>query len=129
MPVSCRLASALLATFLLCGPTSVQALTVDATDRAPLRTCEPGPRADCSHADLRFANLVGQDLQGAVFRGADLSRADLRGANLVGADFTDAIAIGADFSKAYLATAQFVHTDLTGAEMESARLSLSLIHI
>lgn len=120
-----RVAGPALAAMALAISAPAHAITPDAPDRAPLRTCTPAPDADCSHADLRFLDLVGKDLRNASFRGADLSRADLRGANLVGADFTDAVAVGTDFSKSYLATAIFVRTDLTGALMASARMSKS----
>lgn len=115
----------LLACLMLPAAVPALALTPDAPDRKPLVQCEPGPKADCANADLRFAVLAGLDLRGADFRGADLSRADLRSANLVGADFSNAILAGANLSRAYLATSKFIGSDLTGAVFDSARMSRS----
>ena len=120
-----RRGRAMLACLGLAATLPAMALTPDAPEREPLKACEPGPKADCAHADLRFVVLSGQDLRGADFRGADLSRADLRSANLVGADFSGAVLAGANLSRAYLATAKFVDSDLTGTVFESARMSRS----
>ena len=104
-PLARGLAAVLMVAGFGLGVTAAQALTPEAPERKPLGQCEPGPKASCANADLRFAVMNGLDLRGADFRGADLSRADLRGANMVGADFTDALLVGANLSRSYLATA------------------------
>jgi len=71
-----------------------------------------------SGADLRYADLRGADLSGAVLSGADLRYADLRGANLSGADLSGADLRYADLRGAYLSGA-----NLSGADLRYAYLS------
>lgn len=58
--------------------------------------------ANLSYANLSYANLVGADLIYANLRGADLSSVDLRGANLHYVNLIGANLIGADLRGANL---------------------------
>lgn len=67
------------------------------------------------HADLRGANLQGEDLWRADLEGANLRNADLRGANLWCADLR-----GADLEGADLEGASLLDADLRNANLEGA---------
>ncbi|HFG7991640.1 TPA: pentapeptide repeat-containing protein [Salmonella enterica subsp. enterica serovar Apeyeme] len=78
---------------------------------------ESGSRADLCDANLRGANLYGDDL-----RGANLYGADLRGANLYGADLRGANLYGANLYGADLRGANLYGADLRGADLRGANL-------
>ncbi len=92
------------------------------TVRAPSTagSCNPGPSADCSGANLAGANLSHMNLGNANFSyadlsGADLNSANLSGANLHGADLNDADMTGENLKRADLSGANFMGADLSGA--------------
>jgi hypothetical protein len=78
--------------------------------------------ADLSGADLRNANLSGADLSGADLRNANLSGAYLRNANLRNANLSGAYLRNADLSGAYLRNANLRNADLSGADLRNANL-------
>ena len=94
---------------------------------------EKGKRiVDLKDADLRGANLVGDNLQGVDLReanlrgarlvGVDLSIANLSGAMLYNADLQFAKLIDADLTYAVPAKANFQGADLSGADLSGADL-------
>jgi len=81
----------------------------------------------CTHCDLRGANLrgmklAGANLAGANLRGANLRGADLAGANLQGADLGSAYLTGANLGNANLQGADLGNADLRGAYLGHAQL-------
>lgn len=86
-------------------------------------------------ADLRYALMVGTDLEGAVLTGIEgfqigLTGANLRGAYLRGAYLVEGIALGTDFERADLREGQMGRCDLRrarfpGADLREADLSES----
>ena len=71
---------------------------------------------------MAFANLKGADLQGEDFYRANLSGANLIGANLKGADLGNANLQGANLSDANLQGANLRYADLSGADLTNANL-------
>ncbi|MEU6710936.1 TIR domain-containing protein [Nonomuraea sp. NPDC046802] len=76
---------------------------------------------DLSARDLREVDLTGADLSEATLAGTNLSRATLRGAKLVGARLDGAELTGADLSGADLSGARLAEVDLSDAAVEGAR--------
>ncbi len=74
-------------------------------------------------ADLRGANLQGEDLSFREFHGVDLTAADLTGARLVGTDLGSASLREARLVGARLDEANLAGADLTGADLTRSRLS------
>ena len=81
------------------------------------RDDSPGPRRDCSGADLIGARLVRVDLRGASLRGARLIAADLHSADLSLADVSGADLRNADLRGADLSRTLF----LTQSQLDAAR--------
>ncbi len=82
--------------------------------------CDPGPGAYCEHADLRGADLEGEDLRGVKMIFARLEGANLRGADLRGAQLTLANLRGVDLRGADLRGAQLWRADLKEVQWEGA---------
>jgi len=90
--------------------------------------------ADLRYADLRGINLQGSDLSGANLQNAQISGANLRGsnlsdvnlklANLAGTDLEKANLREVDLYKASLNRANLSEANLTGADLNYADLSL-----
>ncbi|TDD44003.1 TIR domain-containing protein [Nonomuraea terrae] len=76
---------------------------------------------DLSARDLREVDLTGADLSEATLAGTNLSRATLRDARLVGARLDGAQLTGADLRGADLSGARLAQVDLSDAEVEGAR--------
>jgi len=76
---------------------------------------------DLSARNLQEVDLTGADLTGATLVGTDLSRAILRGATLAGARLDGAVLTGADLRGADLSGARLARTDLSDAALEGAR--------
>ncbi|NUT11479.1 MAG: NACHT domain-containing protein, partial [Nonomuraea sp.] len=74
-------------------------------------------------ADLRGANLKGEDLSARDLREVDLTGADLSEATLVATDLSRATLRAADLSGARLDGAKLTGADLTGADLSGARLA------
>lgn len=87
--------------------------------------CPIWPYTRCPGADLRHADLVGQNLAGSDLRGANLTRADLRGANLSAANLEGADLTAARMHKINAASTNFRNTRLIGADLEAGRLMRS----
>ena len=81
-----------------------------------------GERADLRWADLRGENLYKADLRGANLMGADLMGADLTGANLYKADLMETNLYKADLREANLRGADLSGADLRGADLSGADL-------
>ena len=69
--------------------------------------------------DLSGAELIGLDLEWAIFRGANLTLAVFKEANLGKADFTRANLRGVNLFKADLTGAVWTGADLSGAMIDS----------
>ncbi|WP_031159923.1 TIR domain-containing protein [Streptosporangium roseum] len=107
-------------------------LTVDfLCDLADVRACQawaaevladPGAddvsRTNAIKITTRLRTPAMADLRGANLRGEDLSARDLREVDLTGANLTDATLVGTDLSRAVLRDAR-----LTGARLDEARLT------
>ncbi|GAA3207627.1 WD40 domain-containing protein [Nonomuraea helvata] len=76
---------------------------------------------DLSARDLREVDLTGADLSEATLAGTNLSRATLREARLVGARLDGATLTGADLTGADLSGARLAQVDLSDAAVEGAR--------
>ncbi|TXK41803.1 TIR domain-containing protein [Nonomuraea sp. C10] len=76
---------------------------------------------DLSARDLREVDLTGADLTEATLAGTNLSRAVLRDARLVGARLDGAVLAGADLTGADLSGARLARTDLSDAAVSGAR--------
>lgn len=76
---------------------------------------------DLSARDLREVDLTGADLSEATLVGTDLSRARLRGARLAGARLDEAKLVGADLTGADLSGAHLARADLSDITAEGAR--------
>ncbi|GII92382.1 TIR domain-containing protein [Sinosporangium siamense] len=76
---------------------------------------------DLSSRDLREVDLTGADLGDATLVGADLHRAVLRDARLVGARLDKADLTGADLRGADLTRARLIRADLSGAALDGSR--------
>ncbi|ENO87225.1 pentapeptide repeat-containing protein [Thauera linaloolentis] len=87
--------------------------------------CPIWPYTRCPGADLRHADLVGQNLAGADLRGANLTRADLRAANLSAANLEGADLTAARMNKVNAASTNFRNTRMVGADLEAGRLMRS----
>ncbi|SNS10023.1 WD40 repeat [Streptosporangium subroseum] len=74
-------------------------------------------------ADLRGANLRGEDLSSRDLREVDLTGADLTDATLVGTDLSRAVLRGARLTGARLDEAKLTGADLRGADLTRARLA------
>ncbi|WP_018657182.1 TIR domain-containing protein [Actinomadura flavalba] len=117
-------------------------LTVDfLCDLADARACQDwaaGVLADSAAADAARANAIKittrlrtparADLRGANLQGEDLSYRDLQDVDLTGADLTDAQLVGTNLSRAVLrdaclAGARLDEARLTGADLRGADLS------
>ncbi len=88
-------------------------------------SCDPGPKAACSGANLAGVDLRGRNLAGADFRGANLRRANLSRANLRGAKLSNADLRRANLSRARLPAAIAKKARLQGANLRGAHLSLT----
>ena len=96
-----------------------------------------GKQANLSGANLRYADLIGADLEdanliyanlkGANLYRANLSYADLRWANLTRANLIDANLRDADLRWAYLEDAILEQANLTDANLKGA--NLEYVHI
>jgi uncharacterized protein YjbI with pentapeptide repeats len=80
-------------------------------------SCAAGVPADCSYADLRFADFIAFNLTGANFTGADLQNAKFNFAYLVNATFTGA----------NLANTDFTDANLTGARVPASSLQMAIL--
>ncbi|WP_341646589.1 pentapeptide repeat-containing protein [Thauera sp. SDU_THAU2] len=87
--------------------------------------CPIWPYTRCPGADLRHADLVGQNLAGADLRGANLTRADLRAANLSAANLEGADLTAARMNKVNAASTNFRNTRMIGTDLEAGRLMRS----
>jgi uncharacterized protein YjbI with pentapeptide repeats len=87
---------------------------------ATWREQNPDVQLDLSGANLRRAELIRFNLNGAILRDAKLEWADLRWADLIGADLTGANLSRADFYKADLADARFAKANLADCNLEDA---------
>ncbi|MGW4472046.1 TIR domain-containing protein [Nonomuraea sp. NPDC004354] len=76
---------------------------------------------DLSGRDLREVDLTGARLDGATLAGTDLSRATLRDAVLQGARLDGAVLSGADLRGADLSGARLFGTDLSDVSVEGSR--------
>lgn len=76
---------------------------------------------DLSARDLQEVDLTGADLTDATLAGTNLSRAVLRDAKLVGARLDGAVLTGADLGGADLSGARLARTDLSDVSAEGAR--------
>ncbi|KAB2342709.1 WD40 domain-containing protein [Actinomadura rudentiformis] len=76
---------------------------------------------DLSYRDLQEVDLTGADLTDAQLVGANLSRAVLRDASLVGARLDDARLTGADLRGADLGRARLANADLRDVAVEGSR--------
>ncbi|MBF8189218.1 TIR domain-containing protein [Nonomuraea sp. K274] len=76
---------------------------------------------DLSARDLREVDLTGADLSEATLAGTNLSRAVLRDARLVGARLDGAVLTGADLTGADLSGARLTRVDLSDVTAEGAR--------
>ncbi|MEZ7128381.1 TIR domain-containing protein [Nonomuraea sp. AD125B] len=76
---------------------------------------------DLSARDLREVDLTGADLSEATLAGTNLSRAVLRGARLTGARLDGATLAGADLTDADLSGARLAQTDLSDVTVAGAR--------
>ncbi|TMR98161.1 TIR domain-containing protein [Nonomuraea basaltis] len=76
---------------------------------------------DLSSRDLREVDLTGADLSEATLAGTNLSRATLRDAKLVGARLDGAVLTGADLTGADLSGARLAQVDLSDVTVEGAR--------
>ncbi|HEX4812450.1 MAG TPA: TIR domain-containing protein [Nonomuraea sp.] len=76
---------------------------------------------DLSARDLREVDLTGADLSEATLAGTNLSRAVLRDAVLAGARLDGAVLTGADLTGADLSGARLAQVDLSDATVEGAR--------
>src|SRR5690606_3428806 len=76
-----------------------------------------------ARADLRGANLKGEDLSARDLREVDLTGADLTEATLVGANLSRAMLRDARLTGARLDGAVLAGADLTGADLSGARLA------
>lgn len=74
-------------------------------------------------ANLKRADLRGENLRNANLRNANLKRADLRRANLAGADLRWVNLGGADLRWADLAGANLIEANLSGADLRWANLT------
>jgi hypothetical protein len=98
-----------------------------------MRSLGLDPKSDLAGADLRSADMRGEQLPGADLRAADLtgavlSKANLEGANLIGASLRQAKLDGANMRgvklvDASIADARLVAADLTGADLSACDLS------
>ena len=95
------------------------------------------PTADLRGAQLHGEDLSGRDFQGVDFTGADLSDTRLVGANLsgailrdtrlVGARLDEARLTGADLTNADLSRARLAHADLRDATLTGSRWKLAAL--
>ncbi|MFI7704784.1 TIR domain-containing protein [Nonomuraea sp. NPDC049480] len=76
---------------------------------------------DLSARDLREVDLTGADLSEATLAGTNLSRATLRDAKLVGARLDGAVLTGADLTGADLSGARLTQVDMSDVAVEGAR--------
>jgi WD40 repeat protein len=76
---------------------------------------------DLSARDLREVDLTGADLSEATLAGTNLSRAVLREARLVGARLDGAVLTGADLTGADLSGARLAQVDMSDVAIEGAR--------
>ncbi|WP_043638857.1 TIR domain-containing protein [Nonomuraea candida] len=100
------------------------AVKISARLRTPARADLRGANLkgeDLSSRDLREVDLTGADLSEATLAGANLSRAVLRGARLVGARLDGALLTGADLRDADLSGARLARADLSDAALDGAR--------
>ncbi|MEU8322623.1 TIR domain-containing protein [Nonomuraea sp. NPDC048881] len=74
-------------------------------------------------ADLRGANLKGEDLSARDLQEVDLTGADLSEATLAGTDLSRAVLRDASLAGARLDGARLTGADLTGADLSGARLA------
>jgi Pentapeptide repeats (8 copies) len=80
-------------------------------------------RVDFSRANLKRANLVGNDIQGGVFKNAALGNgADLSHSLLDFVNFTSSDLSGTNLSQACLVRSELKDTDLTDANLQGADL-------
>jgi hypothetical protein len=92
-------------------------LLVSVPSMAIAAECQPGPRMQCTKADLTGVNFGGQDLRGANLRGATLINANLSDAVLTGADLRRVRLRGAELANAYLDGVNLSGADLRGANL------------
>ncbi|MEV0619888.1 TIR domain-containing protein [Nonomuraea sp. NPDC050404] len=100
------------------------AVKISARLRTPARADLRGANLkgeDLSARDLREVDLTGADLSEATLAGTNLSRAVLRGARLVGARLDGAQLTGADLRDADLSGARLAQADLSDAALDGAR--------
>ncbi|MEV4171502.1 TIR domain-containing protein [Nonomuraea sp. NPDC049709] len=100
------------------------AVKISARLRTPARADLRGANLkgeDLSARDLREVDLTGADLSEATLAGTNLSRATLRDARLVGARLDGAQLTGADLRGADLSGARLAQVDLSDAALEGAR--------
>jgi uncharacterized protein YjbI with pentapeptide repeats len=74
-------------------------------------------------ADLRGANLIEADLNGANLSGADLIEADLSRAKLIGARLIEVNLSGANFSEANLGRTILIGANLSGANLSKVTVA------
>ncbi|TYB54178.1 TIR domain-containing protein [Nonomuraea sp. PA05] len=113
----------------LCDLADVRALRAWVNDPPP----DDVPRANAvkisarlrtpAHADLRGANLKGEDLSARDLREVDLTGADLSEATLAGTNLSRAVLRDARLIGARLDGAQLTGADLRGADLSGARLA------
>ncbi|MGW4801376.1 NACHT domain-containing protein, partial [Nonomuraea sp. NPDC004297] len=100
------------------------AVKISARLRTPARADLRGANLkgeDLSARDLREVDLTGADLSEATLAGTNLSRATLRDARLTGARLDGAQLTGADLRGADLSGARLARVDLSDAAVEGAR--------
>ncbi|QFY08453.1 TIR domain-containing protein [Nonomuraea phyllanthi] len=103
---------------------TANAVKIAARLRTPARADLRGANLkgeDLSARDLREVDLTGADLSEATLAGTNLARATLREAKLVGARLDGAVLTGADLTGADLSGARLAQVDLSDATVEGAR--------
>jgi len=85
--------------------------------------CRIEPETQCPGADLRHADLSGQNLFRANFRGALLSRAKFNDANVKFANFDGADLTGASFEAAFMQGSTARGADMRAVNLDYARVS------